>query len=365
VFQQIIAGIEYCHGQRVAHRDLKPENILLDDAGNIKIADFGLSNLIRDGDFLKTSCGSPNYAAPEVVSGNLYGGPEVDVWSCGVILFALLVGSLPFDEDNIPSLFRKIKAGAYTVPSYLSVSAQDLISKMLVVSPIERITIPEIRKHPFFLSELPFYLSIPASVLIIENSISDDVVALVTKHGYSRDKIISALSAGPSLVTSSSSDPELRLIAVTYNLYLDHLRKSEKKILLSEVSEALEEMPPLDRAGSVPILGSGISFMENRSWSLGIYSSNGCGEIMKGIFAMMKSMNMSWKVVTPYRLRVRFLQPQSVLIKTPYVLKFWLNVFKHPTTLKVYVVDLQKVSGDPYSFLNLCSTLTQEFTKFL
>jgi hypothetical protein len=142
-------------------------------------------------------------------------------------------------------------------------------------------------------------------VLIIENSISDDVVALVTKHGYSRDKIISALSAGPSLVTSSSSDPELRLIAVTYNLYLDHLRKSEKsqkihdfpsnavlEILLSEVSEALEEMPPLDRAGSVPILGSGISFMENRSWSLGIYSSNGCGEIMKGIFAMMKSMNM-------------------------------------------------------------------------
>ncbi|KAI3426244.1 hypothetical protein D9Q98_008620 [Chlorella vulgaris] len=144
-FQQIISGVEYCHRNMVVHRDLKPENLLLDSKMNVKIADFGLSNVMRDGHFLKTSCGSPNYAAPEVISGRLYAGPEVDVWSCGVILYALLCGSLPFDDENIPNLFKKIKGGIYTLPSHLSPGARDLIPRMLLVDPLKRITIPEIR----------------------------------------------------------------------------------------------------------------------------------------------------------------------------------------------------------------------------
>lgn len=95
----------------MVHRDLKPENLLLDENNNIKIADFGLANFLEDGCFLDTSCGSPNYAAPEVISGRMYAGPEVDIWSSGVILYALLCGRLPFDDENIPSLFRKIKSG--------------------------------------------------------------------------------------------------------------------------------------------------------------------------------------------------------------------------------------------------------------
>ena len=110
-FQQIISGVEYCHNHNIVHRDLKPENLLLDEHNNIKIADFGLANWLVDGNFLDTSCGSPNYAAPEVISGRMYAGPEVDVWSCGVILYALLCGRLPFDDENIPALFRKIKSG--------------------------------------------------------------------------------------------------------------------------------------------------------------------------------------------------------------------------------------------------------------
>ena len=105
---------------------------------NIKIADFGLSNIMRDGDFLRTSCGSPNYAAPEVISGHLYAGPEVDVWSCGVILYALLCGSLPFDDENIPNLFKKIKSGMYSLPSHLSQLARNLIPRMLEVDPMKR-----------------------------------------------------------------------------------------------------------------------------------------------------------------------------------------------------------------------------------
>ncbi|CAH1426422.1 unnamed protein product [Lactuca virosa] len=119
----------YCHRNMVVHRDLKPENLLLDAKCNVKIADFGLSNIMRDGHFLKKSCGSPNYAAPEVISGKLYVGPEVDVWRCGVILYALLCRTLPFDDENIPNLFKKIKGGIYTLPSHLSPGARDLIPR--------------------------------------------------------------------------------------------------------------------------------------------------------------------------------------------------------------------------------------------
>jgi carbon catabolite-derepressing protein kinase len=107
-FQQLISGIEYSHRLKIVHRDLKPENVLLDDDLNVKIADFGLSNEIKDGDFLKTSCGSPNYAAPEVIRGGLYTGPEIDVWSAGVILYVMLCGRLPFEDEDVHTLFTKI-----------------------------------------------------------------------------------------------------------------------------------------------------------------------------------------------------------------------------------------------------------------
>ncbi|GJY59026.1 SNF1-related protein kinase catalytic subunit alpha KIN10-like protein isoform X1, partial [Tanacetum coccineum] len=149
-FQQIISGVESCHLHKVVHRDLKPENLLLDSKGNVKVADFGLANVMRDGHLLKTSCGSPSYAAPEVLSGRLYAGPKVDVWSCGVILYALLTAILPFDDENVSTLFAKIKSGIYTIPNYLSLGARDLISRMLIVDPVNRITIPEIYKHPWY-----------------------------------------------------------------------------------------------------------------------------------------------------------------------------------------------------------------------
>lgn len=157
-FQQIIAATDYCHRHKIAHRDLKPENLLLDEFLNVKIGDFGLSNFMTDGDFLKTSCGSPNYAAPEVISGRLYSGPEVDVWSCGVILYVMLCGRLPFDDDYIPTLFMKINKGIYTLPPYLSQEAKDLLSSMLVVDPVKRITIAEIQQLPWFQTNLPAYL---------------------------------------------------------------------------------------------------------------------------------------------------------------------------------------------------------------
>jgi carbon catabolite-derepressing protein kinase len=108
MFQQIMSGVEYSHRLKIVHRDLKPENVLLDNDLNVKLADYGLSNQIIEGEFLKTSCGSPNYAAPEVIRGGFYSGPEVDVWSAGVILYVMLCGRLPFEDDNVQTLFQMI-----------------------------------------------------------------------------------------------------------------------------------------------------------------------------------------------------------------------------------------------------------------
>ncbi|KAH8741219.1 hypothetical protein FG386_000126 [Cryptosporidium ryanae] len=158
LFQQLISGMEYCYLNGICHRDLKPENILLDDQFNIKIGDFGLSSYIKEGDFLITSCGSPNYAAPEVVSGKAYSGPEIDIWSCGVILYVLLCGALPFDDENVTYLFNKIRHGIFTIPGYVSDLGRSLILKMLTVDPSLRITYKEIRYHLWFRHNLPFYL---------------------------------------------------------------------------------------------------------------------------------------------------------------------------------------------------------------
>lgn len=107
----MVSGLSYAHSQGVVHRDLKPENILIDQNGNLKIADFGLGSLFRDGCSLVTSCGSPNYAAPEIIECQPYDGTAVDVWSLGVILYASLTGSLPFDSESMPTLFKQIKMG--------------------------------------------------------------------------------------------------------------------------------------------------------------------------------------------------------------------------------------------------------------
>lgn len=120
--------------------------------------------------------GSPNYAAPEVIMGTLYAGPEVDVWSCGVILYALLCGSLPFDDESIPSLFKKIKSGMYSLPSHLSALTRDLVPRMLVVDPMKRITIAEIKQHPWFQQSIPLYLTLtPAQLEDQAGKVDEDV----------------------------------------------------------------------------------------------------------------------------------------------------------------------------------------------
>lgn len=150
-FKQILNGLDYIHSLNVAHRDLKPENILVDDNKQIKIADFGLSKLLdsKSNGFTNTPCGSPCYASPECISGLPYDGKKSDIWSCGVILYAMTTGFLPWTKKNQSKLFEQIEKGDFTVPSFLSESCSDLIKRMMTVDCNKRISIKDALNHPF------------------------------------------------------------------------------------------------------------------------------------------------------------------------------------------------------------------------
>ncbi|XP_019327972.1 PREDICTED: maternal embryonic leucine zipper kinase [Aptenodytes forsteri] len=152
-FRQIVSAIAYVHSQGYAHRDLKPENLLIDEEHNLKLIDFGLCAKPKGGlDYhLNTCCGSPAYAAPELIQGKAYIGSEADIWSMGVLLYALLCGFLPFDDDNVMAVYRKIMSGKYSIPKWLSPSSTLLLNQMLQVDPKKRITVKHLLSHPWLM----------------------------------------------------------------------------------------------------------------------------------------------------------------------------------------------------------------------
>ncbi|KAG6401773.1 hypothetical protein SASPL_138638 [Salvia splendens] len=372
-FQQIIAGVEFCHRNMVVHRDLKPENLLLDGKGNVKVADFGLSNIMRDGHFLRTSCGSPNYAAPEVVSGKLYAGPEVDVWSCGVILYALLCGALPFDDENIPNLFKKIKSGMYTLPSHLSAGARDLIPRMLVVDPLKRITTHDIRKHPWFKVNLPRYLAVtPPNATEHLKRLDDEIIQEVLRLGFQRGQLIDSLQ---SRLQNDGT--------VAYYLLLDKRFPNATGYLSASIQESTEiysSGPYSDpNAQAFPVDGNSSPWISRKKqWAVGIQSPARPGEIMTQILGALQVLNVRWKKVGHYNMKCLFTrsihnldssstsnymngnhyangttsistngsQPSSAV-------KFEIQLYK--TSEVEYVLDLQRLSGPVFLFLDFCA----------
>lgn len=195
LFRELIYGLDYLHAHAMCHRDLKPENILLDENDHIKIADFGFARWMRT-NIAETSCGSPHYAAPEVVKGLHYDGRAADVWSCGVILYALLAGRLPFDDPSVRTLLAKVKSGKYVMPDFPR-PLQDLISRMIEVDVKKRITIPEIKQHPAFMMTLPsdYCIPTPLPIPIMEKPldtalIDGGILSILKGIGYASDEDI-------------------------------------------------------------------------------------------------------------------------------------------------------------------------------
>ncbi|KAF8647724.1 hypothetical protein AX16_006559 [Volvariella volvacea WC 439] len=204
-FQQIIGAVDYCHRFNICHRDLKPENILLDQDHNVKIADFGMAAWFAnsEGGLLHTSCGSPHYAAPEIITGSPYRGSASDIWSCGVVLHALLAGKLPFDDEDCVALLEKVVKGKFVMPPDIDPLAKDLISKMLTTEVPKRITMSKILAHPFFNLAKPKILRdvVPnlediARPLKDVNSIDPDILANLRTlwHGMPDEELIQSLT---------------------------------------------------------------------------------------------------------------------------------------------------------------------------
>ncbi|ELR21414.1 protein kinase domain containing protein [Acanthamoeba castellanii str. Neff] len=334
-FQQIISGVDYCHRHRIVHRDLKPENLLLDDSHqNVKIADFGLSNFMQDGDFLTTSCGSPNYAAPEVISGH-----------CGVILYALVCARLPFDDEHIPNLFKKIRLGAYTIPSHVTPGCRSLIMSMLNVDALARATIEDIKAHPWYQVNLPEYLKYtPVKITLArEEDIEEDVLQeILTKFEMTREAAIPLLLEA-SLEEDAGSSAQGNDIMVAYHLIHDARRMYEYKAFApgdyetedldvfmrpTPYGAALFSPPPLPSpfasaaaVGASPmgltspplapaVNGEKAKLLESsrkeaKKWYLGIVSSKHPREIMRHVLFALKATGFEWKQVSTYQVRCR------------------------------------------------------------
>ncbi|KAJ3265434.1 MAP/microtubule affinity-regulating kinase 3 [Chytriomyces hyalinus] len=193
-FRQIISAIEYCHDLHVIHRDLKAENLLLDASMNIKIADFGFSNQFNPGECLNTWCGSPPYAAPELFQGKEYLGPEVDIWSLGVVLYVLVCGALPFDGSTLPKLRARVLAGTYKVPFYMSTDCERLIKKMLVIDPKKRTTLDQMKKDPWFTEGYENEELQPSVQFNLSKEQREQVLDHLEEIGFERASILKALS---------------------------------------------------------------------------------------------------------------------------------------------------------------------------
>ncbi|CAM6013623.1 unnamed protein product [Sphagnum balticum] len=420
-FQQIIAGVEYCHCNRVVHRDLKPENLLLDaKRRSVKIADFGLSNIMRDGQFLKTSCGSPNYAAPEVIQRRYYAGPEVDVWSCGVILYAMLCGILPFDDENISSLYQKITDGIYTLPCHLSMQARDLITRILKTDPLRRITIPEIRCHPWFQVQLALYLAVPPPEYAQQlKQIDEYVVSRVEKLGFDHNHLIDCLHR-----------QETTKATVTYYLLLDAQHSENQNDYLESKCEELEARAcshedPTPSISALPMIAnhqlqsstdasvhvihseqkqegcsivSPTSITRSGNWTVGLQSQADPSEIMMEVLKALRELDIVWKSIGAYSVRCRWIPPLPNLNKScnwsagnsfsespmtlgsfpssemsltangimlddselqdQFLVRFEAQLFK--TREGKYLLDLQQVSGPNFLFLELCASILAE-----
>ena len=234
-FRQIIAVLEYLIELGISHRDIKPENILLNEEHTqIKFIDFGLSNYCTNNELLHSSCGSPCYASPEMLSGHSYKGTTTDLWSAGIVLYSMLVGALPFDDQELSKLYEQIKIGKFYIPSTLSLEAIDLLKKILEVDPKKRISIEGVKNHAWFkLEQNPMYKGI--NITIDHFPCDTKVVNYVIKNYFKEDKDITK-----NIFIKMVHSHECNKYTATYYLVKSNVLKIEEKFKIRKEKKNIE-----------------------------------------------------------------------------------------------------------------------------
>ncbi|XP_020223497.1 CBL-interacting serine/threonine-protein kinase 9 isoform X1 [Cajanus cajan] len=229
-FHQLINAVDYCHSRGVYHRDLKPENLLLDSNGILKVSDFGLSTYAHQEDeLLRTACGTPNYVAPEVLNDRGYVGSASDIWSCGVILFVLMAGYLPFDEPNHAALYKKIGRAQFACPSWFSPEAKKLLKRILDPNPLTRIKIPELLQDEWFRKGYK-----PASFTEEEDINVDDVTAAFND---SKEKLVTERKEKPVSMNA------FELISRSQSFNLENLFEQQTQGIVKKETHFTSQCP--------------------------------------------------------------------------------------------------------------------------
>ncbi|KAI9538615.1 Serine/threonine-protein kinase sik2 [Dissostichus eleginoides] len=237
-FWQILSAVEYCHNRNIVHRDLKAENLLLDGHMNIKIADFGFGNFFQPGEPLATWCGSPPYAAPEVFEGQQYEGPQLDIWSMGVVLYVLVCGALPFDGPTLPVLRQRVLEGRFRIPYFMTEDCEHLIRRMLVLDPSKRLSVAQIKEHKW----MALYAPVQRPVLY-QQPLSDEAEAGVGEYSEQVLRLMHSLGIDQHKTVESLQNKSYNHFAAIYYLLVERLKAHRCSFPVEQRLDARQRRP--------------------------------------------------------------------------------------------------------------------------
>ncbi|XP_056139423.1 serine/threonine-protein kinase SIK2 isoform X2 [Lampris incognitus] len=237
-FWQILSAVEYCHNRNVVHRDLKAENLLLDGQMNIKIADFGFGNFFQPGKPLATWCGSPPYAAPEVFEGQQYEGPQLDIWSMGVVLYVLVCGALPFDGPTLPVLRQRVLEGRFRIPYFMTEDCEHLIRRMLVLDPSKRLSVAQIKEHKWMMLDVPVQRP-----MLYQQSVSTEGETGVGEYSEQVLRLMHSLGIDQHKTVESLQNKSYNHFAAIYYLLVERLKAHRCSFPVEQRLDARQRRP--------------------------------------------------------------------------------------------------------------------------